>query len=262
MSNNFFDANGRCVTNLTKHQVYQKSRNYFQLDKKKVLGYNNNKIFNNLKNYLCKNLNFNETEFEKKIINIKDKIKKDDKISNILKGFSIPFIIPKLENDDIGTNIEEIFIPALQSSFKNEFEQFELINHIKNSLKNQLDIWTGSKYEKITERLNKQNITGLLFPSLNEFSFPAAIETVSKLPENIMLAGGYEIMSALIGSPSILKRDDGYPPLLWFSSLKSVNDSNIGYHIEPYGYNLTLNRRAHIDNAAEYWWHSVVIIED
>ena len=77
-----------------------------------------------------------------------------------------------------------------------------------------------------------------------------------------MLAGGYEIMSALIGSPSILRRDDGYPPLLWFSSLKNANDKNIGYHIEPYGYNLTINRRAHIDSAAEYWWHSVVIIED
>ena len=65
MSNNFFDANGRCVTNLTKHKVYQKSRNYFQLDKKRVLSYTNNKIFNNLKNYLCKNIDFNETEFEK-----------------------------------------------------------------------------------------------------------------------------------------------------------------------------------------------------
>ena len=94
----------------------------------------------------------------------------------------------------------------MQSSFKNEFEKFDLINHIKNSLKNQLNSWTDSKYEKITEKLKNQNITGLLFPSLNEFSFPAAIETVSKLPENIMLAGGYEIMSALIGSPSILRR--------------------------------------------------------
>jgi len=262
MSNNFFDVNGRCVTNLTKHKVYQKSRNYFQLDKKRVLSYTNNKIFNNLKNYLCKNIDFNETEFENKIINIKNQIKKDNTISNILNGYSIPFIIPKLENEDIGTNIEEVFIPALQLSFKNEFEEFELINHIKTSLKNQLDSWTDSKYEKITEKLKNQNITGLLFPSLNEFSFPAAIETVSKLPENIMLAGGYEIMSALIGSPSILRRDDGYPRLLWFSSLKSAKDNNIGYHIEPYGYNLTLNRRAHINSAAEYWWHSVVIIED
>ena len=262
MPNNFFDVNGRCVTDLTKHQVYQKSRYYFQLDKKRLLAHNNNKIFHNLKKYLCKNIDFNESEFEQKIANIKTNIKKNDNISNILKGFSIPFIIPKLHTEDIGENIEKIFIPALQASFKNEFDQFELINHIKSSLKNQLDTWTGSRYEKITEKLKKQNITGLLFPSLNEFSFPAAIETVSKLPENIILAGGYEIMSALIGSPSILRRDDGYPPLLWFSSIKNIDDSNIGYHIEPYGYNLTLNKRAHIDSAAEYWWHSIVVIEE
>ena len=57
MSNNFFDVNGRCVTNLTKHKVYQKSRNYFQLDKKRVLSYTNNKIFNNLKIQILMKLN-------------------------------------------------------------------------------------------------------------------------------------------------------------------------------------------------------------
>ena len=46
-------------------------------------------------------------------------------------------------------------------------------------------------------QLKKQNLTGILFPALNEFSFPAALETVSKLPDHMILAGGYEIMASM-----------------------------------------------------------------
>ena len=85
-------------------------------------------------------------------------------------------------------------------------------------------------------------------------------DRLKNLPENFILAGGYEIISALVGCPSLLRKDKGYPPLLWLSSLHNSEDNNICYHLEPYGYNLTFNRRAHLNKAAEYWWHSIAII--
>jgi len=81
------------------------------------------------------------------------------------------------------------------------------------------------------------------------------------LPEKFVLSGGYEIISALIGTPEMLFDKDKYTPLLWFSSMKNFDDENISYHIEPYGYNITLNERAHLNQAAEYWWHSLSILE-
>ena len=257
----FFDDYGRCTTALTEHKLYKKSRKYFQLDKERIKNYKTDQIFNNLKKFLCKDLEFNLSEFEQKISSIKNNIKKDKKIENILNGVNVPFIIPKLDEDDIGLNIEKIFFPALKSSFENEFKEYNLISHLKDGIKNQINFWEKSRYDLIINKLKKQNVTGILFPALNEFSFPAALETVSKLPNNIILAGGYEIMASIIGTPGLLKRDKGYPPLLWFSSLKNIRDNNISYQIEPYGYNLTLNKRAHLNDAAEYWWHSIVVIE-
>ena len=262
MSDIFFDDDGRCTTVLTKHKLYKNSRKYFQLDNKRIKNYKTDQIFNNLKKFLCKDLEFNSSEFEQKITSIKNNIKKDKKIENILNGISVPFIIPKLDDEDIGLNIEKTFFPALKNSFKNEFNEFNLINHLKDGIKNQINFWKESRYDLIINKLKKQNLTGILFPALNEFSFPAALETVSKLPDNMILAGGYEIMASIIGMPGLLRKDVGYPPLLWFSSLKNIDDNNICYQIEPYGYNLTLNRRAHLNDAAEYWWHSIVVIEE
>ena len=138
MSDIFFDDDGRCTTALTKHKLYKKSRKYFQLDNKRIKNYKTDQIFNNLKKFLCKDLEFNSSEFEQKIISIKNNIKKDKKIENILNGISVPFIIPKLDDEDIGLNIEKTFFPALKNSFRNEFNEFNLINHLKDGLKNQI----------------------------------------------------------------------------------------------------------------------------
>ncbi|XLM23265.1 hypothetical protein MKD33_18855, partial [Chromobacterium piscinae] len=58
--------------------------------------------------------------------------------------------------------------------------------------------------------------------------------------------------AAFIGSPDLLLRRDGYPPLLWLSGLDGEKEG-VGYHFEAYGYDLTFNRRVHQNMAAEYW---------
>ena len=121
-------------------------------------------------------------------------------------------------------------------------------------------MWKNTRNEKIIKKIKSQDVVGLLFPCLNEFSFPAAIETINNLPENFILAGAYEIMSSAICFPDLLRRDDGYPPLLWFSSNYNSENQNISYHLEQYGYNLTFNKRAHLDLASEYWCHSLVVV--
>jgi len=45
------------------------------------------------------------------------------------------------------------------------------------------------------------------------------------------------------------------------SIAKDNTNPNIGYFIEPYGYNLTFNKRPHFNQAAEYWWHSLSIVD-
>ena len=260
MSDKYFDADGRCVTVFAESEVYKKSRKYFQLNVNNINKFPIKENYNNLKKFLCSDVDISFKEFEIIINKLKKDLEANDKYKNILNGISVPFILPKNSNDDIGTNIIDKYLPALSKSFKNFYPEFEFKNHCKENIKNQVGIWNNSKYEKIIEKLKDSFVIGLLFPNLNEFSFPAAIETVEKLPENFILAGGYEIISAFVGCPSLLRRDVGYPPLLWFSSLHNLNDDNLCYHLEQYGYNLTFNKRAHLNQAAEYWWHSLVVI--
>jgi len=257
----YFDDKGRCIPNYTKFPVNKKSRYYFSLDENIKQKIDLNKIYSNYQNFYGTKLNINQDEFIEKIKEIQKKINLDDKIKNINEGVGFPFIIPKLSSADIGSNIKNIFLPALKKSYKNKFQNYEFINHIKFDLSNKLDIRKESRYENIISKSLNEEIVGILYPCLNEYSFPAAYEVLKNLPEKFVLSGGYEIISALIGTPEMLFDKDKYTPLLWFSSMKNFDDENISYHIEPYGYNITLNERAHLNQAAEYWWHSLSILE-
>ena len=256
----FFDNEGRCLSSLSDKPSYEKSRYYFNLDEQLKKNINLEKIYSNFENNFNISNVLKFSQFEEEIIKIKNKIKNNTKTKNLLNNFSFPFYIPKLANKDLGSNLENFFFPKLEKSYKLMFPEFQFINHCKESIEKKIKFIENSNYEKFLNKLDSnEGIVGLIFPCLNEFSFPATQDIINKLPENFNLSGGYEITSALIGQPNILMRKEKYPPLLWFSSLINNVDSNIGYHIEPYGYNLTFNQRAHLDQAAEYWWHSISV---
>lgn len=257
----FFDNKGRVNTTLTSKKVIKNSRYYFSLDENIKSKIDLKNIYNNSVKFFNTNFNSSIDDFENRIHVIRGKLNENENTKNILNGFSIPFILPKFSSNDIGTNIQEKLIPSLIKSYAKKFPNYELQNHIKYDLKGKIDCWNNSRYEKIIKNSQEKETIGILFPCLNEFSFPAAIEVIGKLPENFILSGGYEIISALVGTPEYLFREDKYPPLLWFSSMKNVHDNNISYHLETYGYNLTFNQRAHLNDAAEYWWHSISVID-
>ena len=257
----FFDNKGRAKATLTTKKVIKNSRYYFSLDENIKRKIDLKNIYNNSVNFFNTSFDSSVDDFENRINSIKEKLNENENTKNILNGYGIPFIFPKFSSNDIGSNIQQILIPSLIKSYAKKFPNYELQNHIKYNLKGKIDCWNNSRYEKIITNSQERETIGILFPCLNEFSFPAAIEVIGQLPENFVLSGGYEIISALVGTPEYLFREDKYPPLLWFSSMKNIDDNNISYHLEPYGYNLTFNQRAHLNDAAEYWWHSVSIID-
>ena len=48
-------------------------------------------------------------------------LKKIKGFNNLLNNTSIPFILPKSNDEDIGSNITKNYLPALEKSFKNSF---------------------------------------------------------------------------------------------------------------------------------------------
>ena len=90
--------------------------------------------------------------------------------------------------------------------------------------------------------MTKDVVVGYYYPCMMEYSIPAAIECINTLPSQFLLAGGFDTCSAFIGSPNLLLRTNGYPPLLWMTALKTDKE-DVGYHIEAYGYNLTFRSK-------------------
>ena len=251
-----FDEYGRCIPDHVVSPVNKESRRYFIFDKSEV---NYTDIYNRIKSYLDPSTNLSLDEFETRAKDILKNLNNDSITKNITKGVGVPFFLPNKNITDIGTVLVEEYLNALQKSFKDQNPKYEFVNHCKEILNNKLIIAHNSRHEKLLNLMKEHSVVGYFYPCLMEYSLPAAIERIESLPNNFILAGGIDTCAAFIGSPNLLLRTSGYPPLIWMSSLKGEKD-DVGYHLEAYGYNLTFNRRAHLNNVAEYWAHALVII--
>ena len=85
MSEKYFQLDGRCATNLTKHKVYSKSRKYFELDKDRVKNISIDKIYDNYKKFLNIDPKLSNERFGKEISEIKQKLQNNQDHKNILK---------------------------------------------------------------------------------------------------------------------------------------------------------------------------------
>ena len=259
MSSNdcFFDEYGRCIPKNNSHPVYEKSRRYFTIDQIEI---NYQDIYNRIKKFLNVNNKISINEFTNRAEKILDGLKQDPTTKNIVNGIGVPFFLPKNNHSNIGKDLIEYYLKALSQSFTDKNSDYDFVNHCVENLSNKVKINPNSRHEKIIELMKEQVVVGYYFPCILEYSFKAAIETINNFPKNFLLAGGFDTCAAFIGSPNLLLKKKGYPPLLWMTGLQGDNE-NVGYHMEAYGYNLTFNRRAHLGQAAEYWGHSLVVIE-
>lgn len=252
----FFDEHGRCIPDNVRAPAHRKARRHFTL-KQPDIEYA--RIYERTKKSLNMGETMSATEFEARAENILAKISCHSSCENILKGVHIPFLIGRNVMSDIGEEFQDNWIPAVADSFQQFFPERTFTNHVQHALTGQLNIVPGSRYDQLLDAMGKKDVVGYYFPCLTEYSLPAALERMGTLPDNFILAGAFDTAAALIGSPDLLLRQDGYPPLLWLSALAGENP-DIAYHFEAYGYNLTFNRRRHAGKAAESWASGLVML--
>ena len=153
-----------------------------------------------------------------------------------------------------------VTLPAVADAYQEKFPDYRFTNHHKTGLTGRLSVQPNSRHEHLIDAMADKDVVGVYFPCLSEYSIPAALQRIATLPEHLLLAGGFDTCAALVATPGLLMRTDGYPPLLWLSALASEKES-VGYHFEAYGYNLTFNRRPHLGHAAEYWSSGISVLE-
>ena len=252
----YFDNNGRCIPNGINAQYNQKTRRYFVCEQPEI-------AYKNIHERLVKHLNIDNPislkEFTDRAEGIIHDLSNDKQSKNILNGVRIPFMLPKDSALDLGYHIEKKYICAVKESFEESYPNRNFVNHHKSGLSGKISIAIDSRHDQLVKEMSHNLIVGYYFPCITEYALPAAIEQIQKLPSKFLLAGGYDTAAALIGTPNLLLRTNGYPPLLWLAGLQSESDG-VGYHFEAYGYNLTFNRRVHFDKVAESWATGIVVI--
>jgi hypothetical protein len=252
-----FDENGRCVPdNDLSAPAHMQTRRYFQIDQPEI---DFQEIYQRLDNAFDIAGHISVDEFKSRVDNVLKTLAEDENTKNILNGVKVPFILPKASYDDIGHALETDYIPAVEQAFSSVFPDYDFTNHSSKSLEKQLLVRENGRHQQLIDKMKDDVVVGVYFPCMLEYSVPATVEQVVKLPAPLLLAGGYDTAAAFISMPNLLFRKDGYPPLLWLSGLTSVEE-NVGYHFEAYGYDLTFNRRVHLEQVAEYWAHGLSIL--
>ncbi|HJV26690.1 MAG TPA: hypothetical protein VJ673_13460 [Aromatoleum sp.] len=252
-----FDEFGRCIP-AESVGAHRKSRRYFQIAKPEIdYAAILERSVRHFGNSIADELD--AARFQARVESILEGLSKDLATKNITRGVGIPFIVPKTTEADIGAALEKTYLPAVAAAFHEKLPDATFKNHNRHPLDGQLGIVSGSRHESLIEAAGRSAVVGIYFPCLSEYSVPGAVAQTKLLPEQFTLAGGYDTCAALVGTPDLLIRADGYPPLLWLGALET-QDKTSGFHFEAYGLNLTFNHRGHHDKMAEYWWCGLSVL--
>ena len=148
-------------------------------------------------------------EFEGKSRELIAEIGENKDLANLLKGVYLPIVLPKLKNfSDYGQTLEQIFLPAVKLAYEKQFPGRKFVNHRENDLAKKVSIIPESRHNELVAKMEKGIVVALYFPNpLSGFSVLAAREQMAFLPKGLMLAGGFDAMTAQTMYPDILARD-------------------------------------------------------
>ncbi len=159
-------------------------------------------------------------EFEGRAKGLIAEIENNKNLCNLLNGIYLPIILLKLENFiDYGKTLEEIFLPAVKYAYEKQFPGRKFNNYRENDLVGKVSIVSGSRHEKLVEKMMRDYTIVIYFPNpLQGFSVLASREQMATLPESLILAGGFDTASAMAMYPDVLARD-WYTPVYDLSAL-------------------------------------------
>jgi hypothetical protein len=252
-----FDEHGRCVPGALSNPVHAATRRYFLIETPTI---DYAAIAARFHAAFGADKLISAAEFQTRAEKILAELKANPATEGLTRGVAVPFMLPKIAaGADIGATLENVFLPAIEAGYNVRYPDYDFVNHHQTGLAGKLSVAANTRHERLLQAAADEVVVGYYFPCLTEYSYAAAREKLQSLPQNVLLAGGYDTAAAFIACPDLLFRENGYPPLLWLSALDGEKE-NIGYHFEAYGYNLNFNRRAELGLVAEYWWHGVSVL--
>ena len=254
ISGPLLDKSGRLIPENVKAPAIQSWRNYYRYNESPA---GLRTVYNNVKNNTGSVL-LDFQDFESRIQNLYLHLQNDKTLFTLLKGQFLPFILPKLQYEDYGKNLDEVLLPALSEACKNSENIRYFKSHLTDKFSEKVKIIFDTRHNQLFEKACSDTVCGFLFPALSGYSIPAALEAEKLLPKNVMLSGALDLTSGLVGMPEFFLNEQKYTALSWWTAVKS--ESVYCEYFEIYGDVLTLNRRPHFDQVSEYFTSFVTIL--
>ncbi len=193
-----------------------------------------------IKYNFCKN-NLSTADFKSKADSLLKRLKQTDNFSPLINGVHIPFIYRHPSKTvDLGTNLEEKVLPALQDSFTEKFPDahFKAVLQSNSKLRGNIKVHPDSRYD-IFLNDSLDGVVGWYFPqAFQEFDINSQRLQMVSLPESdglkMCLSGGMDIGAAVVGLPELLISKDHYTPILCMSAL-AHSDERLILLLKSYG---------------------------
>jgi hypothetical protein len=207
-----FDKHGRRIPPRTLRRAVTKADRRF-------LFYQHSKLdlaerLNRLFEYFGEGAFITTQDFENRVEQILEGLRNDSNTKPITNGVGLPFALPQITVDDYGKVLDEVFLPAVERSYKAQFPERTFYNRFKGTFEGQVSIVDGSRHERLVEAMKQDIVVGVYFPNcLHGFSVEASLKQMASLPEKFLLVGGFEACASMIAHPDILARDLNTPLL-------------------------------------------------
>lgn len=145
-------------------------------------------------------------EFETQAKELIEKVKQEN--PNLLNGVYLPICLPQCEIQDYGTALEDIFLPAVEKSYKDQYPDRQFINYRQGELKNKVSCLPPGETNFL--KMSKEPLVALIFPiCLQGFSIPTSRELI--LRERYFLNGAIENSVAFVAYPEVLSHNFNTP---------------------------------------------------
>lgn len=148
--------------------------------------------------------------------------KNDGLLRNLTRGVWLPLVFSPLAKNflDYGQPMDKVFLPAAARAYEEQFCPARKLRYYqKRDLKGNIKIIRGTRHAQLVNRMKKAKISkdmvvGIYFPNaMQGFSIIASREQMKYLPEGLLLAGGFDTVSAMVMYPEVLLRDHHTPTL-------------------------------------------------
>ncbi len=215
----YFNEHGRCIPYSGARVFSNEPSYYYQLKQPEI---NYQLIYDRCSKFSDQQLQTDHKAFASKAKSVVEKIKADSNYANLLNGVHIPFIFKRAPNEtDLGEVLQSSLLLNLKKSFNEVYPEahFKAVLQSNSELKNNITIAPGSNYDELLASSKSAELVGWYFPqALQEFDVESQHKQFIALPKlndaKICLSGGFDICSALIGSPELLINEESYAPIL------------------------------------------------